>query len=239
LFQDMMVAAEFGAFKQRYAITHADISALKNSPNIIWNIPAGDGEGEATQVGEFTPTDLDNYLKAMDHIANDIARISKTPKHYMFSQGGDPSGEALIAMEAPLNKKVTGTIDRLKPVWAQVAAFLLQLDGTDGITPKDITPLFDEPATVQPRTAAEIREINVRTGIPLVNTLRREGWTEQEIQQLLDDKRMEAEMRSEAEINNFVNGTFGEDDDEAAETETRAEARPGPATNGSRASPVR
>ena len=184
LMADMMIAAEFGAFKQRWIVTNADITTLKNSPNEIWTVPAGDGEGENTQVGEFNPTELDNYLKAMERIANNIAIISRTPKHYVFSQGGDPSGEALIAMEAPLNKKTQTHIDRFEPAWAQVAAFVLQLSGAAEIKERDITPTFERPETVQPMTAAQIRQTNVASGIPLNTTLKREGWTEAEIEDM-------------------------------------------------------
>ena len=104
LFADMMVAAEFGAFPQRYVISQMEANGqLKNAPNEIWQLWAGDGQGQDTEAGQFEPTDLDNYLKAMDKLAQAMAIISKTPKHFFFAQDVDPSGEALITMEAPLN----------------------------------------------------------------------------------------------------------------------------------------
>lgn len=208
LTQDMMVAGEFGAFRQRYAITNADIGPLKNAPNEIWNLPAGDGDGQGTSVGEFSPTDLINYLNAMDKLANIIAIIERIPKHYILSQGGDPSGEALIAMEAPLNKKTQKTIDRISPTWRDVAAFMLELNSTPAANPKDITPLFDRPETVQPRTTAEIRQINVSAGIPLVTTLRNEGWTQEELDQLDADIAENEETKSRAETASFVRAAF-------------------------------
>ena len=180
LFTDMMVVAEFGAIRQRWIVTNADISTLKSSPFENWRIPAGDGVGEDTQVGEFDVTDLSNYLNAMDSLSSKIAVITRTPKHYIFAQGGDPSGESLIAMEAPLNKKVQAAIDHFKPTWVEVAAFMLQLDGT-AVNPAELEAVFDRPETVQPRTAADIREINTRAGMPLRTTLRREGWTDAEL----------------------------------------------------------
>jgi adenylate cyclase len=57
--------------------------------------------------GERSPLDrttLANALTAIDKMASTIAIITRTPKHYFYSQGGDPSSEALIAMEAPLNQ---------------------------------------------------------------------------------------------------------------------------------------
>jgi hypothetical protein len=70
LLADMMIAAEFGAFKQRYIISNAEnLGQFKNAPNEIWDLPAGDGQGQGTQVGEFGETNLSNYLSAIkDHV---------------------------------------------------------------------------------------------------------------------------------------------------------------------------
>lgn len=191
LLSDMMVAAEFGAFKQRWAISQVDIRGkLQNAPNEIWALPAGDGEGQQTQVGEFDATDLTNYLKAIEQMVNSVAVISRTPKHYFLTQGGDPSGEALIAMEAPLNKKAEKYIERFASTWRQVARFLLKLEGVE-VDTADITAGFDRPQTVQPMTLAMLRKANVEAGLPLLTQLRDEGWTQQEIDDMLDDKNTE------------------------------------------------
>lgn len=183
LFSDMMVAAEFGAFNQRVFITQADVSTLKSAPDENIVIPSNDGDGETTQAIQFPATPLENFLIAMGRIESSIAVITGTPKHYLQGQGGDPSGEALIAMEAPLNRKVQSVIQQFKPVWADVAAFMLRLSGQT-VDAADIEPLFERAETVQPRTNAEIRELNKRAGMPLKTTLRREGWTDQELDAL-------------------------------------------------------
>jgi hypothetical protein len=188
LMADMMVAAEYGAFKQRWIISNSDISKLKNAPNEVWGVPAGDGVGQASQVGQFDATALDNYLKAIDSLAAAAAIISRTPKHYLFSQVGTPSGEALIAMEAPLNKRVQNHIDRFTITWREVAAFLLKLSGGKDVPLISILPQFTKPETVQPKTEADIRKTNVDSGVPLTTALRWEGKTQEEIDQLTKDK---------------------------------------------------
>lgn len=188
LLSDMMVAAEYGAFKQRYVISQVDIRGkLKNSPDEIWALPAGDGEGQQTSAGEFSPTELGNYLSAIEQLVQSVAVISRTPKHYFLSQNGDPSGEALIAMEAPLNKKAQKYIDRFSSTWRKVAQFLLKLEGIT-VDELDITASFDRPETVQPMTNAVIRKTNVDAGLPLTTQLRDEGWTEQELDDMQQDK---------------------------------------------------
>jgi hypothetical protein len=188
LFADMMVAAEYGAFKQRWIIAHDDTSALKNAPNEIWEIPAGDGTGQDASVGQFDATPLDNYLKAINEIANSIAIISRTPKHYFYSAGGQLSGEALLAMEAPLTKKVDTYQERFTPIWRELGAFLVKLSGGGDIDPNEITVTWKPSESIQPYTEAQTRQLAVAAGIPLVTQLKRnEGWTETEIKAMQKD----------------------------------------------------
>ena len=196
---DMMVAAEYGAFKQRYIISNADVSGkLKNAPNEIWDLPAGDGMGQQTQAGQFEATALDNYLKAIENLATAISTITRTPKHYFFSIGSNLSGESLTAMEAPLNKKAQDRIDRFIPEWRNAAQFLMKLAGVE-VSTRDIEPEYDRPEMVQPRTEAETREINVRAGMPLVTACRESGWSEEQIKRMLKDKD-EEEKRNKASL---------------------------------------
>jgi hypothetical protein len=188
LLSDMLVAAEYGAFKQRWVISNGDLTKLKNSPNEVWGVPAGDGIGQGSQVGQFDATDLVNYISAINSLAAAAAIISRTPKHYLFEQAGTPSGEALIAMEAPLNKRVQNHIDRFTITWREVAAFLLKLTGAGDVPLISIQPQFTKPETVQPQTEANIRKTNVDSGVPLATALRWEGKSQEEIDQLMADK---------------------------------------------------
>lgn len=193
---DMMVAAEYGAFKQRWIISNVEIEGkLKNAPNEIWSIPAGDGLGQQTQVGQFDSSDLQIYLKAIDSLSTAAGIISRTPKHYFYAQQGTPSGEALIAMEAPLNKKCTRLIGRFSPTWQDVGSFLLELSGRE-VPSKEIAAVFEKPTTVQPLTSSQVRQFDVTTGIPLRTVLRREGWTDAELAQLESEREMEMQFQT-------------------------------------------
>ena len=196
LLTDMMVAAEFGAFKQRYIVSHADTASLKNAPNEVWEIPAADGVGERTQVGEFEVTELENYIKAMDQMITSAAIISRTPKHYLMTQGGDPSGEALITMEAPLVKRCNDHIGKFTPVWKEAVKFILKILGKEEVTKKDINITFDKPDTIQPQVEAKIRTESKKAGIPLKTILRDEGKSEAWIDQMEIDKAEEQKANS-------------------------------------------
>jgi hypothetical protein len=199
LLADMMVAAEYGAFKQRYVISSAEtIAKLKNAPNEVWDLPAGDGIGQQTQVGQFDATPLDNYLKAIDNLSMAVSSITRTPKHYFFSIGSNLSGEALNAMEAPLNKKAQDRIDRFLPEWRSAARFLLKIAGLE-VPASEIHPKFDRPEVSLPRTEAETTDMEVRSGMPLATSLRRRGWSDADIQQMVKDKQ-EEDQRSQVSL---------------------------------------
>lgn len=190
LVSDMMIAAEFGAMKQRFIISEADPGELRNAPGINWWIPAGSGEAQQTSVGQLDATDLNGYLVAIDKFATVIAIITRTPKHFLFQQGGDPSGEALLAMEAPLNKKCERFNAVVSPVWARLGQFLLKLSGQD-VEIKDVVPVFADVRTVQPKTTADIRKVNVEAGIPIETQLKWEGIDPKKLEEMKADKEAE------------------------------------------------
>ena len=195
LFADMMVASEYGSFPQRYIINNGNVSALKNGANIIWNVPGSDGEGQDTEVGQFEAAPLAGYLEAMGSITNNIAIISRTPKHYFMNSGANISGDALIAMEAPLVKKVQSIQKVLKPVWQEAMSFMMLLEGKQ-IDPVDINLVWEPILSVQPLAEAQAMKLNFEMGVPIVTIMRWMGKTTAEIQQLLDDMKKQKAIES-------------------------------------------
>lgn len=192
---DMMVVGEFAAFPQRYVISQAGIVNLQNNPNAIWDLVASDKDAQPTTPGQFPAASLDGYLSAINRFSATIGTISSTPKHYFYGQGGDPSGEALIAMEAPLNRKVGRLQNTLAPTWRDLYSFMLFLSGA-AVPSQSIYAAYEESATQQPKTTAEIRELSVRAGLALNTVLRDEGWTEEDIAQ--SDADIQAERVAQA-----------------------------------------
>jgi hypothetical protein len=185
---DMMIAAEFGAFKQRYIISQASPGQFRNAPNEIWDVPAGDGEGQPTTVGEFAATDLGNYLNAIERSANVVATLAGIPKTLLFEQGNVPSGASLRALEAPLVKKANRYAGRWEPVWRDVLRWLLLAGGLGEVDAADIDVIWAEAATTQPETDATTVKTLVEAGVPLRTALRRQGWSDAELDQLAKDE---------------------------------------------------
>lgn len=194
LLNDMMVSSEFSAFAQRWAIGNFDPSSkIPTGPGLMTKFPAAAAGDQPTAVGTFETTPPENYLTPMDNMSNAMAILSRTPKHFFFAQSGDPSGEALAAMEAPLVAKVQEYQETLADTWVQVAAFMLALDRKD-IDAEDIEVIWQPAHTVQPMSQAQIRMTNVQAGIPITNILRDEGWTDDDLDQLREDMNLDANV---------------------------------------------
>lgn len=187
LFADQMTAAEFGAILQRWIITNADVGSLKNSPNEIWSIPAGDGTGQQTSVGQFDATPLSNFSNEIDKCINWIAIITRTPKHYFMATGANISGEALLAMEGPLNKKAGKRQKRFSAQWQDIAAFMAQLEGMD-VKPENIKPVWKRVESIQPLTEMQTVQTGTGAGVPLESMLTHAGWTEKEVDDVTKKK---------------------------------------------------
>lgn len=95
-----------------------------------------------------------------------------------------------MAMESPLIKKIQTRQTEFAAQWQDIAQFMLQLDGVT-MDSSDITVLWKRPESIQPYTEAQTRQLSVNTGIPLITLLRRDGWTEAEIESMRDDKAMQ------------------------------------------------
>lgn len=199
LLADMMVAAEFGAFRQRWAITNANLDGIKARPDTIVRVPPADLGDQPVSIGEFSTTDLRNYLDSISQLSTAIGIVTRTPKHYFYAQGSDPSGEALIAMESPLTRKVSRLQATLRPVWRELAGFLLGVDDTS-----NIWIAYEDVETVQPMTEAQIALTWRQTGMPLATVLKEQGWTPEDLDEVADDGKLlplapaEAKLQREA-----------------------------------------
>jgi hypothetical protein len=106
---DMLVAAEFAAYRQRVmtGIEQPEDPVTKKKIEIeagvsrLMTIEATDGK-----VFDLPASDLKNYTNAIDLLVQHYAAQTKTPPHYLLSSIVNASGEALTAAEAGLTSKV-------------------------------------------------------------------------------------------------------------------------------------
>lgn len=182
MLSDMMVAAEFGAYAQRWVISNADTSDLKNGPNKVWSVPAGEQGGQQSQIGEFQPADLTGFLDAIDKMAAAMAFISKTPKHFFMNAGADVSGDALFALEAPLVARVDALKMNYGAAWQDLGRFILKLKGKT-VPMRNIELIWSPSRTIQPTAeAAAIQAMVTGGGFAPETAQKRVGWNRKEIE---------------------------------------------------------
>lgn len=124
LLADMLVASEFAAFRQRWATgleiprdpeTDQPIESFQHAINRLWV-----SEDPNTKFGEFTPTDLENYVKAIQMIVQHIASQTRTPPHYFYLSGQFPSGESIKSAETGLVAKARRKMRHFGEAWEEV-----------------------------------------------------------------------------------------------------------------------
>lgn len=119
LVTDMMVASEYAAFKQRWVTgidipldpdTGEPIEPFKVAVDRILVANAPETEGDETpadpKFGEFSATDLRNFVVGIEMLVQHIASQTRTPPHYFYLRGEFPSGESIKSAETGLVAKV-------------------------------------------------------------------------------------------------------------------------------------
>lgn len=122
---DMMIAAEFSAFRQRWAIG-VEIPTDPMTGQMLQDFPAAVDrlwhvEDKDAQFGEFGETDLTNYVSAIENRVQSLASRTRTPPHYLLgSSGSFPSGESLKATETGLIAKCRSRHRHFGESWEEV-----------------------------------------------------------------------------------------------------------------------
>ena len=138
LIVDMLVAAEYSAFRQRW-VTGLDIPTdsagnpvepFEAAVDRLWQTNNPDAK-----FGEFQQTDLGHYVRAIELLVQHVASQSRTPFHYFLLNGGQaPSGESIQSAEAGLISKAYRRQRSFEEGWEEAMriAFLIKNDTERG-----------------------------------------------------------------------------------------------------------
>jgi hypothetical protein len=183
---DMLVASEFGAFRQR-VLTGVEIprdpetgrplgkQEIVAAMSRLWTF-----ESEAAKVYDLNPTDLSNFVGAIEMFKADLAAQTRTPPHYLLGQVVNASGDALKAAETGLVSKCRRKILCYSDPWEEAMALALQAAGhaADAAT---IDSLWSDPERT---SLAELVDAAVKKrtlGIPLEELWLELGYTPEQI----------------------------------------------------------
>lgn len=145
-------------------------SNLKSSPGGVWSLK------NIKAVGEFTTALPATFIEPFKMYVTAIATVTETPMH-LFEMSSLPSGAALRAAEAPLNKRVEALERMFGATIKEMAAFILDILGYD--VPVEVS--WAPPATYDDRDVWETAQAKHDAGVPVAQTLIEAGYTADQV----------------------------------------------------------
>ena len=174
---DALIAAEFGAYRQRWAIgidiptdpkTGKPVEPFRAAVDRLWVAPPPDPEDPApakVEFGEFSQTDLEPYQRMIESEVGAISSISRLPYHYLLGQPQaiPPSGESLKSSEAGLIAKVRTLMIHLGEGWEETMRLALRASGDPGAEERAAETVWRDPETRNEavRTDAVIKQFQI------------------------------------------------------------------------------
>jgi hypothetical protein len=206
LTNDMLVASEFSAFRQRILTgmeipedEHGNIIPdfdLKASINRLLVI-----KDEDVKVHEFGVTDLQNYVGAIEHLRDSMAAISRTPPQYLVGQVVNVSGEALKAAESGLVQKVKRRERFTGEGWEEAMRLAFQLIGDDERAEAyDAETIWGNPEIMSDAAMADSLAKWAGLGVPKQALWERGGASPQEVKRWLQMRAQEPPEEGAAPI---------------------------------------
>lgn len=158
---DALIAAEFAAFRQRWAIgldiptdpnSGRPVEPFKSAVDRLWVVPPPDPEDPnpaETRFGEFQATDLEPYQRMIESEVGATSSISRLPYHYLLGQpqAVPPSGESLKSSEAGLVKKVRTQMIHFGEGWEETMSLALLAEGSVPGRDRTVTTEWVDPET--------------------------------------------------------------------------------------------
>ena len=199
---DMLVAMEFSAFRQRWAVGVGD--------DVSDGDDEDDDEDEGTtkeppfrpgidrifaladhqaKFGEFSETNLEQFLKVQEDLRAEIARVSGTPLHYLFITRGDfPSGEAMKSAEARFTEKLEDQQESKGNTWEDALQFALTVEGARIPSSFELSTTWQDAAPRSDEERARTGSIKKTLGVTRRQLLVEQGYDDELIEQMLAEE---------------------------------------------------
>lgn len=195
---DMMVAMEFRALPQRYAtgieVRYDEETGLPIPP---WDAGADRiivSSNPDAKFGEFSASDISQFT-TVDAMWNmDIARVSRTPTHYLMAMTGNwPSGESLKTAEAPFVAKVRDRQMVFGNVWESAMMFANKIANAPEAR---LSATWNDPSPRSDRDHIEqlVRK-HLELGIPRHQVWREAGYSDDQVDSMEEERAVTDEER--------------------------------------------
>jgi hypothetical protein len=189
LVADMIVAAEYAAFPQRWATGieiprdehDKPIEQFRAGVDRFWGT-----EALEAKFGQFPSASLEPYVKGIEMLTQQAASITRTPPHYLLGLTGQfPSGESLAATEAGLVAKVESQQRHFGEAWEEVMGLAFRVVGRTVDT--DAAEVRWAPAErrAPAQYADALGKQRTMLGIPQLTTWEKAGYSQTEVQRMM------------------------------------------------------
>jgi hypothetical protein len=197
---DMIVGAEFQAFRQRWAtgvevardpVTGEPINPFPSKIDRVWTVPAADAK-----FGEFGQIDLAAYATLREHLVQSLASRTATPPHYLISGQTLPNAESVKAAETGLVASVRDIMSPFGEAWEDVMRLAFMVTGDPRQSAWNAETIWDDPET---RSEAEHIDAVLKKRaleVPLFQLWEDAGYSPAQIDRFRDLARLEAEARA-------------------------------------------
>jgi len=172
---DMLVASEFGAFRQRWATgieipldpqTKQPVEPYKAAVDRVWI-----NENPAAKFGEFSETQLGNFVGAIELLVQHVASQTRTPPHYFALGGQFPSGESIKSAETGLVAKVRRKMRHLGESWEEVMRLSFAVEDDPRATIVDAETIWADP-----ESRSEAQHVDALTKLRALNVPDEQLW---------------------------------------------------------------
>jgi hypothetical protein len=186
---DMLVAMEYSAFRQRW-VAGIELQMDETSGQAVEPYKAGIdrlwvASAPEARFGDFSATDLEQFLKVKDSFRVDMASVTGTPLHYFLQNTrGFASGEALRKVETRFLAKVRDRQESFGQTWADLMSFALRLAGHDGV---ELITNWDDPAPIADSERLQNILLKKQLGVSTEQALKEAGYGELDIRRMLKE----------------------------------------------------
>jgi hypothetical protein len=186
---DMLVAMEYSAFRQRW-VAGIELQMDETSGQAVEPYKAGIdrlwvASAPEARFGDFSATDLEQFLKVKDSFRVDMASVTGTPLHYFLQNTrGFASGEALRKVETRFLAKVRDRQESFGQTWADLMSFALRLAGHDGV---ELITNWDDPAPIADSERLQSILLKKQLGVSTEQALKEAGYGELDIRRMLKE----------------------------------------------------
>ena len=201
---DLMRTADFQAFRQRWiaGVTEDEIPlvdgkrVLTSNPGDVWRFDEPD-----VKTGEFSEGNLTQILEAIDKMVDHLCAVTRTPKSVLQdSDGTASSGFALEKVEAPLLDKVSENQVSFGSAYADLCRILMIMGAYHGDCPKaDVEAWIDWKDATSESPADKLSDAQRKQILKVNNVISARQWAKEEGYTEEDINRMQEEMKIEAE----------------------------------------